>query len=259
MIVFVFLYYIFISFKGVKAIQVLIITLLILLFNFLAETLNLTLFLSLIQIFKYMLIFYFVYNFQPEFRKILFNISNLPFFSNIIRKEVAEQEEYIKEIVDAVIEMSAKRIGALIVFEKNMDLSNYVDNEVIVDSKVTKELLISIFSLNTPLHDGAVIIKKNKIHSAKALLPLTESSNIPKEYGTRHRAALGITELTDAGVIVVSEETKIISYAQNGQFISTGVEKEELEDMLYDLLLQEKTKKIVKESVKSNEYENQKE
>jgi len=181
----------------------------------------------------------------------LFNITNLPIFSSIIRKEVVEQEEYIQEIIDAVMEMSSKRIGALIVFEKNMDLSNYIENEVIVNSRVSKELLISIFSLNTPLHDGAVIIRNNKIYAARALLPLTESSNIPNEYGTRHRAALGITELTDAGVIVVSEETKTISYALQGQFLSRGVEKEELKDMLYDLLLQEKTKEIVKEGSKN--------
>lgn len=222
----------------------------ILLMNFLAQFLNLTLFLSLIQLFKYMIIFYFILNFQPEFRRILFNVTNLPVFSSIIRKEVVEQEEYIQEIIDSVMEMSSKRIGALIVFEKNIDLTNYVENEVILDSKVSKELLITIFSLNTPLHDGAVVIRDNRIYAAKALLPLTESSNIPKEYGTRHRAALGITELTDAGVIVVSEETKTISYALQGQFLSRGVEKDELKDMLYDLLLQEKTKEIVKEGSK---------
>jgi len=227
----------------------------ILFLNLLAEWLNLNMFLSLVKIFQYMLIFYFVFNFQPEFRKLLFSIANLPIFSSIIRKEVVEQEEYIQQIIDAVMEMSSKRIGALIVFEKNMDLTNYVQNEVVIDAKTKKELLISIFSLNTPLHDGAVLIKNNKIHAARALLPLTESSNIPKKYGTRHRAALGITELTDAGVIVISEETKKISYAYKGQFISRGVEKEELEDMLYDLLLQEKAKEIVKEGAKQREQE----
>jgi len=235
------LYYIIVTFKGIKALQMMIVLLMILLSQFIAQWLQLTVLQSMGRVLLLLWSVFFVLIFQPEFRNMLSRVSKLPLFSLILKPAVSEEKMYINELIDAVVEMSSKRIGALIVFEKNTDIRNYIENEVVLDADITRELIVTVFSLNTPLHDGAVLVRNGRLYAARCVLPLTDSGNIPKEYGTRHRAAVGLSELTDAGVIVVSEETKNISYAYRGQFLSRGMNKNELKDILYDLLLERDT------------------
>ncbi len=128
-----------------------------------------------------------------------------------------EQSQLIDEIVRSTEMASSRRIGALIVVERTIGLKNFIDSGVNVDAEVSKELLSSIFISGAPLHDGAVIIKDNRLTAAACFLPLTLSNDISKELGTRHRAAIGITEETDAVVVIVSEETGSVSIAVGGE------------------------------------------
>lgn len=238
LIVTAIIYYLLMTFRGIKALQMTILLLIILLLFFAAQWLQLNLLHYLSSVLLVIWGVFFLLIFQPEFRNILTKVSKLPLFSFILREAVSEEEAYINEIIEAVMEMSSKRIGALIVFEQNTDIRNYIDNAVILDAVITKELLVTIFSLNTPLHDGAVIIRNGRVYAARCVLPLPEGANIPREFGTRHRAAVGLSELTDAGVIVISEETKRISFAHRGQFLTRGMNRNEVKDILYDLLIE---------------------
>ena len=212
--------------------------------NIIAEAFHLTLFAWILNYMKYLWLFYLVLFFQPEFKMVLTKISNLKIFSFIMKSAVSEEERYINEVTDAVFEMSAKRIGALIVFERNNDLTTHIENEVKIDAIITKELLITIFSLNTPLHDGAVIIRKGRLYAARAVLPINEVKEdaLSKEYGTRHRAAVSITDVTDSVVVVVSEETKMVSIAFNGRLEKTNISKEELLEQLHAFFVKIATK-----------------
>jgi diadenylate cyclase len=135
------------------------------------------------------------------------------------------------EIVLAATTLSTRRVGALIVVERLHGLRNYIENGIALDANVSYDLLINIFMPDTPLHDGAVIIQDDRIAAAACFLPLT-----PKEYGTRHRAALGITEETDALAVVVSEETGVISVAFNGELIR-DLDSNSLRNTLYKYLV----------------------
>ncbi len=157
--------------------------------------------------------------FQPELRRMLekmgtSKIGKLIDFSGT-RTEEAE-ETVITEITEAAVNMSRERIGALIVIERNTAVGEYAENGIVVDSHISAALLENIFVPKTPLHDGAVIIRGDRIYSAACVLPLTENKNLSRELGTRHRAALGMSEASDALVIVVSEETGKISLAIRG-------------------------------------------
>ncbi|MDP4092946.1 MAG: diadenylate cyclase CdaA [Bacillota bacterium] len=157
--------------------------------------------------------------FQPELRRGLEQIgrSRLKGFFGFDESNTAIQvTAYIEEIIRAATEMSKTRTGALIVVERDTKIGEIINTGIQLDSNVTTELLINIFTPNTPLHDGAVVIRNNKIKAAACFLPLTDNQNLSKELGTRHRAALGITEVSDAIVVVVSEETGSISFALNG-------------------------------------------
>lgn len=157
--------------------------------------------------------------FQPELRRGLEQIGRSRFknFFNL------EDESYtikvksnIEEIIKAVVEMSKTFTGALIVIERETKIGDIINSGIQIDSNVTSELLMNIFTPNTPLHDGAVVIRGDKIKAAACFLPLTENPNLSKELGTRHRAALGISEVSDAIVVVASEESGKISVALNG-------------------------------------------
>ena len=157
--------------------------------------------------------------FQPELRRGLEQIGRSRFknFFNF------EDESYtikvksnIEEIIKAIVEMSKTFTGALIVIERETKIGDIINSGIQIDSNVTSELLMNIFTPNTPLHDGAVVIRGDKIKAAACFLPLTENPNLSKELGTRHRAALGISEVSDAIVVVASEESGKISVALNG-------------------------------------------
>lgn len=154
--------------------------------------------------------------FQPELRRALEHLGRGKFFT---KGELLEQEidTMLDEINIAVTHLSKNKIGAIIVLEQETGLNEYIETGTKLDSTVTNELLVNLFVPNTPLHDGAVIIRRNRITAAGCFLPLTQSQNLSKELGTRHRAAIGITEISDSLVIIVSEETGVISFAKMGK------------------------------------------
>ena len=170
---------------------------------------------------------------QPELRKALEElgkkniISSVLPFDNSHRVNEEFSEKTINEITKACVEMGKVRTGALIVIEQKVSLRDYERTGIDVDGIVTSQLLINIFEHNTPLHDGAVIIRGNRITSATCYLPLSDNMTISKDLGTRHRAALGMSEVCDALVIVVSEETGLVSVASGGR-LSRGINAEEL-------------------------------
>ncbi|MDF7683813.1 diadenylate cyclase CdaA [Lactobacillus sp. ESL0679] len=158
--------------------------------------------------------------FQPEIRRGLEHLGRLPIFGG--REESAHDEsiKFIKELDKAIQYMSKRRIGALITIQQETGLEDYIETGIKLNADVTGELLINIFIPNTPLHDGAVIINQDhQIAVAAAYLPLSDSTMIPKRLGTRHRAAVGISEVTDAITIVVSEETGGVTITRNGRFL----------------------------------------
>lgn len=156
--------------------------------------------------------------FQPELRRALERLGRTsPLL--ILRNANADTEHLINEVIKAAEQMSQKRQGALIVFEGATGLAEIADRGIAVDANVTCELLLTIFFPNTALHDGAVIVRESRVLAASCVLPLTQRELLDPQMGTRHRAALGMTEQTDALVIVVSEETGLMSVARNGRMV----------------------------------------
>ncbi len=157
--------------------------------------------------------------FQPEIRRGLEHLGRTPMLNGRENSAHDESVRLIKELDKAIQYMSKRRIGALITLQQETGLDDYIETGIKLDAEITGELLINIFIPNTPLHDGAVIINNNRIAVAAAYLPLSDSSMIPKRLGTRHRAAVGISEVTDAITIVVSEETGGVTITRNGRFL----------------------------------------
>ncbi|MDO1605062.1 diadenylate cyclase CdaA [Lactobacillus sp. YT155] len=207
--------------RGTKAIQLLKGIFFILIIKGLSWVLNLhTVSYMMDQVLSWAIIASIVI-FQPEIRRGLEHIGRAPFWElGGYEEENASAKNLINSIDDAVQYMSKRRIGALITIQMNTGLEEYIETGIPLDSDITSALLINIFIPNTPLHDGAVIIQDNKVAVAAAYLPLSESTTIPKEYGTRHRAAVGISEVTDALTIVVSEETGGVMITRNGQMMN---------------------------------------
>ncbi|WP_456272735.1 diadenylate cyclase CdaA [Bacillus sp. AK031] len=177
--------------------------------------------------------------FQPELRRALEQLGRGRLFSRSGNQEEEEQGQMIEAIGKAVSYMAKRRIGALLSIERETGLSEYIETGIPIHSKISSELLINIFIPNTPLHDGAVILQKRRIAAAACYLPLSESPFISKELGTRHRAALGISEVTDSITIVVSEETGSISVTMNGD-LKRNVSVEDLKLILEHELIGEK-------------------
>ena len=151
--------------------------------------------------------------FQSEIRRALAHFGKTPLFTGFSR---INRGEFYDEIVLAVSTLASHRTGALIAIEKDIGLKNYIESGIALDSQMSYDLLVTVFNPSVPLHDGAVIIQSGRIAAAACFLPLTVKAQLSKELGTRHRAAIGITEETDAVAIVVSEETGSISFAYNG-------------------------------------------
>lgn len=159
--------------------------------------------------------------FQPELRKALEQLGKSKHFFAILNLDSPEKsreytEKTVEEIIKASEKMSAVRTGALMLIEREVPLGDFERTGITIDAVVTSQLLINIFEKNTPLHDGAVIIKNNRVAAATCFLPLTESNDISMDLGTRHRAAIGASEVSDAYIVVVSEETGAISIANSG-------------------------------------------
>lgn len=170
--------------------------------------------------------------FQPELRRALEELGRKNILSDVlIRDDIIKNERInahtIQELISAAMVMSKNKTGALIVVEKSVALGEYESTGIKVDAEVTHQLLVNIFEKNTPLHDGAVIVRNNRVVSATCYLPLSNRSDIDKELGTRHRAALGISEVSDSITIIVSEETGDISIAEGGT-LYTSLDSEQL-------------------------------
>jgi len=167
--------------------------------------------------------------FSHELRRALAAFGRTPFFALFSGYHA---EEAISEIVLAVTSLAARRVGALIVLERREGLKTYIENGSAIDSAVSYELLVTLFAPGTPLHDGAVIVSGDRIAAAASFLPLSLKESLPKRFGTRHRAAVGITEETDALAILVSEERGTISVARDGE-LQEDLDGKSLRDLLF--------------------------
>ena len=159
------------------------------------------------------IVFAIIVLFQSEIRRGLAGLGKTP----ILGRQSRQRSEVFEEITEAATTLASRRVGALIVIERDIGLKNYVENGIVLDALLAFDLLITIFNPSTPLHDGAVIVENNRIAAAACFLPLTLDPYHSKELGTRHRAAIGITEESDAVAVIVSEETGVISLAIDGR------------------------------------------
>lgn len=178
--------------------------------------------------------------FQPELRKALEQLGQRNFIADILSLDAAKEEKEsfsdrtVEAIVKACVEMSKVKTGALIVIENNVPLGEYERTGITMDALVSSQLLLNIFEHNTPLHDGAIIVRGNRIVSATCYLPLSDNMTLSKELGTRHRAAVGISEVSDAMTVVVSEETGAISitqYSEIKRYVTAEALKEQLQTL----------------------------
>ena len=205
--------------------------------------------------------------FQPELRRALEQLGRKNILSSFFNLggSAATDEQTVKtvektksEIIKACVEMSKVRTGALIVIEQEVQLSEYERTGIFLDSLVSSQLLINIFEHNTPLHDGAVFIRNNRIVAATCYLPLSDNMLLSKELGTRHRAGVGISEVSDSITLIVSEETGMISVAHDGMLFR-GLSQEELREQLSTLMKNQdapkrsRWRRIIKNEKKANE------
>ncbi len=194
-------------------------------------------------------IFLIIVLFQPELRRGLAKLGETGIFRNLF----LSRKKAVDEIIRAATFLAERKIGALIVFERTIDLDNYTEGCVKINADISIELLISIFIPQTPLHDGAVIIRDQKIAMARCFLPLTINPNIPKNIGTRHRAGIGISEETDAVALIVSEERGEISLAVDGK-LYRDLDSLSLKKKLMDLLEVSPTTRYEKIRKKVNKF-----
>ena len=170
--------------------------------------------------------------FQDDLRRALTHVGKNPFFAS---SSSEEEQEMVDEVSKAAIRLAASRLGALIVIERETGLKNFIDTGSKIDARVRSELIYSIFITSSPIHDGAVIVSNGRVAAAGCFLPLSKNPNIDKNLGTRHRAAIGLSEETDAIVILVSEEAGAVHLVKNGQ-INENLTEEELRSSLSVLL-----------------------
>jgi len=176
--------------------------------------------------------------FQSDIRRALAHLGRAPFFRYFAKVESAEEQ--IEELIVAAGLMSEKRIGSIIAVERQVGLRNYIEGGIPLDAVLTYDLLLAIFQPSSPVHDGAVIVQHDRIAAAACFLPLTVNPKLSKELGSRHRAAIGLTEENDAVAIVVSEETGIVSVVVDGK-VERGLDPDTLRLRLQSLLLQRRT------------------
>ena len=224
------IYRVLLLLQGTKALQMLAGLTVIILLYFFSEIFQLLTLNWILHTFMSSLLILIIIVFQDDIRKALAKIGTVP-----IARIQSEYSLGIEEVVKAVTKLAEKKIGALIVFEREISLRDYLEGAVLLDAKVSEELLISIFNPKSPLHDGAVVISGGKIVAAGVVLPLSTNPDIAKDLGTRHRAGIGITEVSDAVSVIVSEERGEISLAVGGK-ISRDVTPATLRKMLSQLL-----------------------
>ncbi|MBR5817002.1 MAG: diadenylate cyclase CdaA [Anaerotignum sp.] len=185
--------------------------------------------------------------FQPELRRALERLGRSKFINITGDVDKDEAKRIVTEIAKAVESMSATRTGALMVIEKETSLNDIVETGTVVDAAISAEVIGNVFYEGAPLHDGAVILRGGRLYAAGCVLPLTQNKKLGKELGTRHRAGIGVTEISDALVIIVSEETGVISLAQNGE-LTRFVDVKRIEKILLGIYLQEEQKGIFTEA-----------
>ena len=220
-------------FKETRAGQMLIGLIILLIASFLFNAFGISATSWLINQFQTIWVVAFVILFQPEIRRLLIYVGQTRFFRTIFR--VGNSRSF-EAIVDASLQLSSTKCGALIVVQRETGLRIYKETGTPIKGEVTSGLLLSIFNPGSPLHDGAVILQNTLVEAAGCILPLTESEMIAPDMGTRHRAALGLTEETDAIVIVVSEERGAIAAAEDGRFVNLDMDEMALRRFLNERL-----------------------
>ena len=220
-------------FKETRAGQMLIGLVILLISSFLFNSFGLSAMSWLVNQFQTVWVVAFVILFQPEIRRLLIYVGQTRFFQRIFKMGTSRS---LEAIVDASLQLCHKGWGGLIVIQRETGLRSYKEASVQLKAEVSTPLLLSIFNPESPLHDGAVILQNTLIEAAGCILPLTESQMILPEMGTRHRAALGITEESDAIVVVVSEERGAISTAENGRFTNLDIDEMKLRRYLNERL-----------------------
>lgn len=233
------LYRILLIVKGTKAAQMLMGLAVLLLASFFFRYLELYTMDWIIQSFWSQVVIALIVLFQPEIRTGLARVGESSLLQNFTS---AEELKSLEEIVRASVALANRKIGALMVVERKVNLQNYVEIGVPLDARVSKELLMSIFHPTSPIHDGAVVIRGNRVVAAGCFLPITLGSDLSKSLGTRHRAGIGISEETDAVSIIVSEETGTISMSI-GSRLETHIDMGTLRDILTDLFTESKKEK----------------
>lgn len=220
-------------FRGTRAGQMLVGLIILLISSFIFNAFEFNATLWLVNQFQTVWVVAFVILFQPEIRRLLIYIGQHRFFQTIFRVGTSKT---IEAIIECVNEMIERRWGALIVIQRETGLRSYKEAGMLMKAEVTGPLLVSIFNPSSPLHDGAVIIQNDMIEAASCILPLSESTSIDPSLGTRHRAAMGLSEETDAIVIVVSEEKRRVLIAEQGEFIHLGTDEMALRRYLNEQL-----------------------
>ncbi len=205
--------------RGTRSVQMLLGLVVLTIVYFMASILDLAALMWLLKTFLSSIFLIIIIVFQQDIRRALTQVGKSPF-----QKHLDIMDKDLDEVISTVFYLSKRRIGALIIIERDSGLRDFVESGFDLDANLTKELLISIFMPVSPLHDGGVIIRKGRIQTAGCILPLTQNPYISKRFGTRHRAAIGLSEETDAVVLVVSEETQEVSLVQHGALTAVSDE-----------------------------------
>jgi len=233
------IYQVILLIRGTRAVQMLVGIAVLIVVYFGARELELMTLYWLLGTFLSSIFLIIIIIFQRDIRRALTQVGQTPFSKGII-----ESMQVIEEIIAAALEMSRKRIGALIVLERETGMKDYKDTGQLIDARVSKGLIISIFHPSSPLHDGAIIIYEDRLSHAGCVMPLSKNPYIGKNLGTRHRAAIGISEETDAVSVVVSEETGQISLTQHGA-ITSNLDENGLRSRLKAIFSPRESKKLL--------------
>lgn len=224
--------------QGTTASRMLMGLVVILVLSVAVQALNMSGMIWLVDQIRTVWVIAFVIIFQPELRRMLYSFGQSSLLRNIIKLGVPE---YVQEVVKACEQLSKRRYGAIIVLERTSGMRNIIETGVMLESRVSQQLLVSIFNPRSPLHDGAVIIENEQVSAARCLLPLSQNPYLEESLGTRHRAAVGLSEQSDAIVIVISEETGKISVAHKGT-LDRNLTVGELRSFVEELIALGKTK-----------------